>query len=174
MAGRFSDFGLKDVIMTFRIALLASVLLLPVVAKAQEVHGLYINVDTGLNVADSMPSSTDTTRTDTNLGPLVLIDPGWGFGGGLRAEIEGSYRSNDISGISTRRQNGTRQPPGNASGTAATYAVMVNAVYDFPIHPFGLPIKPYIGTGPGYGWLDFGSAGGNGYGIIALPQSNTY
>ena len=107
----------------------------------------------------------------TTAGPVGLADLGWGFGNGLRLEIEGSYRSNGISGISSRRVNGLLMPLTNVEGNAATYAVMANALYDIPFRPFGL-LQPYIGAGVGVGWLDLGNAHGNEPEIFRV-QGNT-
>ena len=159
--------------MSFRSLLLAGLFLLPVVAEAQPVQGLYISLDTGLNIAGSLSASQDTPEVSTHPGPLGVVDFGWAFGTGLRAEVEGSYRHNDISGISTRRLDGTLQPLGSTQGAVATYAVMANVIYDIPLQPFGLSIRPYVGAGLGYGWLDFGGAEGNGVAAFALPQGNT-
>ena len=69
-----------------------------------------------------------TPQRSTDTGPLGVAAIGWGFGNGLRAEIEGSYRSNSISGISTLRGNGQTLPLSNVRGSAQTYAVMANGV----------------------------------------------
>jgi OmpA-OmpF porin, OOP family len=113
-------------------------------------------------------------KIDTDLGPLGVIALGWGFGNGLRAEIEGSYRSNGISSIATLRTNGRTLPLTNASGSAETYAVMANFAFDIPVHRFGWPVQPYIGAGVGYGWLNFNNAQGNGTTTFHLPDDNTF
>jgi OOP family OmpA-OmpF porin len=157
-----------------RSALVATALLLPAVAIAQPAHGLYIDIDAGANFAGSLLSSNDLTKIYTNPGPLGIAGLGWGYGNGFRTEIEGSFRSNDIGGISTRRVNGQLLPLGNVSGTARTYAVMANIQYDVPFHPFGLPMQPYFGGGLGYGWLDLANASGNGFGTLPLSRGNSF
>ena len=158
----------------FKLSSLIYVILLPITAAAQPIQGLYISGATGVNFLDTLQSSQATTRIDTGAGPMGLGAVGWGFGEGLRAEIEGSYRSSDIGGISTRRVNGALLPLTDTSGNAGTSAVMVNVDYDIPVQPLGLPIQPYIGGGVGYGWLDFGNAGGNGFAKFNLPHHNTF
>jgi len=160
--------------MMLRKLLLAGLCLMPAVAAAQPVQGLYIGAGAGVNFAGTLSSSQSTTKIDTNVGPLGLVAIGWGFGNGLRVELEGSYRSNSISNISNRRINGLTLPISNVSGNAATYAVMANVLYDIPFHPFSLPLTPYVGAGVGYGWLDFGNAGGNEPILLHLPLGNTY
>ena len=156
-----------------RLPLLTALLLLPVVATAQSVSGPYISGSVGANFAGSLSSSNETTQIDTNPGPLGVAAVGWGFGNGLRAEIEGSYRSNGVAGISTRRGNGLLEPLTNTDGSPATEAVMANLVYDLPLPDFGLPVHPYIGAGLGYGWLRFDNAGGNGRAQFPAPGNNT-
>ncbi|MDR3530445.1 MAG: outer membrane beta-barrel protein [Rhodopila sp.] len=157
-----------------RMALLATALLLPAIATAQPARGFYVDVGAGANIANDLLSSNETTKVSTDLGPVGLVGLGWRYGNGLRTEIEGSYRTNDVSGIATRRVNGALLPLGNAGGSARTYAIMANIAYDIPFQPFGLPLQPYVGAGVGYGWLDFNNANGDGYGTFALPQGNSY
>jgi outer membrane protein OmpA-like peptidoglycan-associated protein len=153
---------------------LAGLFLLPAVAGAQPIQGLYVGAGVGANFAGTLSSSHDLTKVYTDPGPLGLLALGWGFGNGLRAEIEGSYRSNGISGISTLRTNGKTVPLSNVSGSAQTYAVMANVAYDIPLHPFGWPLQPYIGAGAGYGWFNFNNAHGNGTTTFQLPDNNTF
>jgi OOP family OmpA-OmpF porin len=154
--------------------LLLGCFLLPVAAEAQPLQGLYVNLEGGANFAGDLLSANQTTKVYPDAGAVGLAAVGWEWGYGLRTEIEGSYRSNAISGISTRRLNGDLLPLSNTSGTVRTYAVMANIEYDLPIHTSEFPIQPYIGAGAGYGWLDLGNASGNGLGRISLPQGNTY
>jgi OOP family OmpA-OmpF porin len=154
-------------------ALLSGAALLPAVAAAQPVQGLYVGLGAGANLAGDLLGQEKNNKLYTTVGPVGLANLGWGFGNGLRVEIEGSYRSNNISGISNRRVNGQLAPLGNVSGDDRTYAVMANAFYDIPFHPFGLPLQPYVGAGLGYAWLDLGNASGNERAIFHLPGFNT-
>jgi outer membrane protein OmpA-like peptidoglycan-associated protein len=85
-----------------------------------------------------------------------VISLGWGFGNGVRAEIEANYRSNEVSDVSGARL--TR--PVRSAGTVSSYGVMANALYDFDLGP-GLPLVPYIGLGAGYIWQDWDGVRGN-------------
>src|ERR1700710_648001 len=145
---------------------LAGGLLLPAVAIAQPIQGLYISGNVGANFAGTLQTSPTNVKIYTDPGPVGIAALGWGFGNGLRAEIEGSYRSNSLSGISTLRVDGRMLPVGGVSGNARTYAAMANVAYDIPFHPFGLPLSPYVGAGVGYAWLDLGNAKGNEPAII--------
>jgi OmpA-OmpF porin, OOP family len=67
--------------------LLGSFFLLPAIAVAQPLQGLYIGAGVGANFAGSMLSSQETTKVYTDPGPVGIAAIGWGFGNGLRAEI---------------------------------------------------------------------------------------
>jgi OOP family OmpA-OmpF porin len=146
--------------------------LLPALAVAQPLQGLYIGAALGPNFAGSILSSDKTTKIYTGVGPAAILDLGWGFGNGLRAEIEGSYRSNPITGVSTRRIDGLLHPLSDVAGTAGAYAAMANLAYDIPYRPFG--IQPYVGGGIGYTWLDMAGTHGDEPAILHLPHGNTY
>jgi OmpA-OmpF porin, OOP family len=134
--------------MTLRKALLAAtVLALPVAAQAQPVSGLYIGAGGGINVHQLSNNNGVKTKFD-DIGAVGLASIGWGFGNGLRAEVEGSYRHNDI-----RTLNGGGRV-GN-SGYFRNYAAMANVLYDFNL---GAPVIPYLGVGVGYGWVDIDKA----------------
>jgi OOP family OmpA-OmpF porin len=134
----------------------------------------YIGGGGGGNFADTMSSSQTTTKVYNNPGRIGLGAVGWGFGNGLRTEIEGSYRSNSVSGISTLRTDGLTLPLSNITGTVRTYAVMANIVYDVPFHPFGSPLQPYVGAGAGYARLNTNDVRGNGFGTFRLADGNTF
>ena len=85
------------------IAAVIVALCLPVLAKAQALSGAYIGADVGANFANDLESAGSTTRITSDAGPAEILNVGWGFGNGLRTELEGSYRSNDLSDIETRR-----------------------------------------------------------------------
>ena len=138
--------------MSLRKALLAAtVLALPVAAQAQPVSGLYVGAGIGLNMLMETDvdlsgrfSSPRSATADFNYGYLGVLSLGWGFGNGVRAEIEGSYRSNEIDTVSGAGLTSPR-----ASGTAVSYGVMGNALYDFDLGPT-IPLTPYVGLGAGY------------------------
>ena len=77
------------------------------------------------------------------LGGVGVIAVGWGFGNGLRLELEGNFRYNEVNEVTAR---GFR---GNSGGIARTYGVMVNALYDFGTQS-NWPVQPYLGVGAGY------------------------
>ncbi len=154
--------------MSLRKALLAAtVLALPVAAQAQPITGLYVGAGAGINwLQESDITITGREFTsgpfffggpdlrgtaEFNLGFAGVISLGYGFGNGVRAEIEGSYRENEVDSIS-----GFSIPRGDirASGRARSYGVMANALYDFDLGP-GAFVMPYIGVGAGYMWHEY-------------------
>ncbi len=148
----------------------AAVMAQPVDYQYQPVTGLYV----GAGVGGSYLENTKTKRQsvtrfgDTvnnvlsqrgllnggkfvnNWGFVGLASVGWGFGNGLRAELEGNYRQ-----YSLRKWTGTTFPT-NAGGDNQTYGAMVNVLYDFDLQNLGLvshdafPLVPYLGAGVGY------------------------
>ena len=139
-----------------RKALLAATVLtaLPFVASAQPVNGLYIGGGAGANWrlngnydANWAPPGEGTIKTKSNVGVVGVASIGWGFGNGLRAELEGSIRQNAL-----RSLNLVGDGVLHNTGYLQTYGVMANAFYDFN----GLipNITPYVGVGVGYGWND--------------------
>ncbi|WP_439597026.1 OmpA family protein [Falsiroseomonas sp.] len=150
-----------------KILLAATVLALPVAANAQPISGLYIGGGAGVNLrqesditlspsmASVIPGVPRTGTAEFNYGYVGVISLGYGFGNGVRAEIEGSYRTNDVDDVS-----GMGVPRnGRSSGRATTYGVMANALYDFDLGP-GSFITPYVGVGAGYQWVDNDIRGG--------------
>jgi len=136
--------------MKLRNALLASAMIaLPMAAaQAQAIDGLYVGGGVGLNYLqpESFRASTAAGSVSgdakANLGPAIVVSLGWGFGNGLRAEVEGSYRQN----------NGFNHPTtfANFGGQEQKAGAMVNVLYDFiGVVPV---VQPYVGVGVGYQW----------------------
>src|SRR6185312_4149156 len=133
--------------MKLRDAILAATLLsIPLAARAQPFQGIYIGAGIGYN----MPGAVDVqTRTPTTPraqlhpdGSLVgLAAVGYGLGNGFRFELEANLRDARVP-----RVTGTVSAP--SSGSLRTYGVMGNALFDMDI---GVPwLFPYLGGGVGY------------------------
>ncbi|SFK93418.1 OmpA family protein [Falsiroseomonas stagni] len=150
--------------MTFRKALLAATMLaLPLAAQAQPVTGFYIGAGAGVNllqesdVAIKGPAATGLTSpqrsgsVEFNYGYVGVLSLGYGYGNGLRAELEGSYRENEVDGASGFRVLGT---PLRSDGKARSYGVMANVFYDFDLGA-GSFIQPYVGAGLGFQWHEY-------------------
>jgi outer membrane protein OmpA-like peptidoglycan-associated protein len=132
--------------MNFRNALLSATLLaLPVAASAQPITGLYIgagagvNVMLGENVQFAHSPFEGKSKLDTHFGPAGELSLGYGFGNGLRAEVEGDVMQNSPDSFQGAR---------SVSGQELKYGGMFNVLYDFvDLTPY---VTPYIGAGAGY------------------------
>jgi outer membrane protein OmpA-like peptidoglycan-associated protein len=153
--------------------LLLAVLAAPVAGRAQPFSGLYIGAGGGFNDLDTeavKPSAgldTPGGKAKFDGGYLGLGSIGWGFGNGIRIEIEGSYRHNDLG-----RLTGTSYPS-TAHGAQEGYGAMANVLFDLDI---GSPyVFPYIGAGAGYGWTRWKDVRTVGTGTpVTLTGSGTY
>ena len=128
--------------MTLRSALLAATMVaLPLAANAEGIEGFYVGAGGGVNIMQNESLDLVIVKTNvgggsakTNVGGVGVVSLGWGFGNGVRAEIEGDYRYNsfNLSG----------------AGNEQKYGGMVNALYDFTtVSP---SFVPYVGAGIGY------------------------
>ena len=147
----------------------AAVVALPVLAQAQPVSGLYLGAGIGGNYLDKTDITGSSAADKAALGNLSaefswgyagVISLGWGFGNGLRAEIEGSYRSNDVSDLTL---NNVAQRGG--TGTATSYGAMLNVLYDINLNGMLGSITPYVGVGAGYVFHDYDEVGTNVGGV---------
>jgi outer membrane protein OmpA-like peptidoglycan-associated protein len=162
--------------MSFKKTLLAAaaVVALPVLAQAQPVSGLYLGAGIGGNYLDKTDITGSSAADKTNLtalfgnnvssefswGYVGVLSLGWGFGNGLRAEIEGSYRSNDVSDLTA-----TNAALRGSTGTATSYGAMLNLLYDINLNGALGGITPYIGAGAGYIWHEYDEVGTNVGGV---------
>ncbi len=137
--------------MKLRQALVAATLLAAPVAaaNAQPLDGLYVTVGGGMDSHGDQRSLNGSTpslhialpgsppRNIMGTGEIGLAAVGWGFGNGIRSELEFSYRENPV----LRNVTGPTY-----DGNERQYSFMLNAFYDFDV---GLPVKPFIGAGAG-------------------------
>ena len=144
--------------MSFRKTLLAATLLsLPMAANAQgwdpRVQGFYVGLGGGGNYLMGQDDTILGTGVDASFewGYVGVLSAGYGFGNGLRLELEGSYRQNDIDTVKAAGVGALSRP----SGTARSYGVMFNALYDFRLGG----IAPYVGAGVGYQIHEHDNAG---------------
>jgi opacity protein-like surface antigen len=105
----------------------------------------YATLSAGLNVADdgafdpaSGPSSSGEGTYDTGFGTGFAV--GYEFSDALAAELEYTYRSNDIDSIDGNAGNIA------LGGDYASVAVLANLVYSFPS---ANRWRPYVGLGAG-------------------------
>jgi outer membrane protein OmpA-like peptidoglycan-associated protein len=152
--------------MSLKKALLAAtVLALPVAAQAQPITGLYVGAGAGVNFLQSAdvsltgPIATGLTGAerrgtiDFDAGWAGVISLGYGFGNGVRAEVEGSYRENSVDKITGFATTSSLL---RSSGRARSYGIMANALYDFDLGP-GSFLTPYVGLGAGFQWHEYDS-----------------
>lgn len=146
--------------MTLRNMLLGTVLsavvaaALPVAGQAQPVSGLYVGAGAGINNWRDN-ASRGIHIHDNDIGPVGVAAIGWGFGNGLRAEVEGNFRRHEIKRLSVNDIASGR------SGDVDRYGAMVNALFDFDLSSFGVSPRaymPYLGIGAGYAWTDISKA----------------
>jgi outer membrane protein OmpA-like peptidoglycan-associated protein len=151
--------------MNFKKTLLAAaaVVAMPMLAQAQPVSGLYLGAGVGANFLDktditgtygSPAEKLDRASAEFDWGYVGVLSLGWGFGNGLRAEIEGSYRENTAS--SYKYENITQR---GANGTVTSYGVMANILYDIDLGGALGGLTPYVGIGGGYIWQEYSDVG---------------
>ncbi|WP_428392134.1 OmpA family protein [Lichenicoccus sp.] len=132
-------------------ALLATTVLVAArAASAQPVTGPYVSLSGGvtfpqdqtlnfapqLGVRDRWVSFSPGFAGQTSLG--------WGFGDGLRAELESNYLNAHARGVSFPRTY-------RVGGYEQQYGGFLNVLYDLP---WRLPLHPYVGLGVGAQELD--------------------
>ncbi|WP_421995383.1 OmpA family protein [Roseococcus sp.] len=168
--------------MTFpKLVLTAGVFAFPMLAQAQPITGLYVGAGAGMNFVENGTFLSDrplaagarangfpTTGTggfETGLAAVASI--GWGFGFGLRVELEGNYRRNEAASAGSV----------NGSGTAQSYGVMGNVLYDIAL-PFAPWVTPYVGGGVGYIWRNADSVAavspGRGAGLVSSDTQGVF
>ena len=147
--------------------LAAGLMALPLAAEAQPVTGPYVSLGLGGDYLqseifkDKAGSGTNGKASFDNPGFAGQISGGYGFGNGLRAELELDAMTNSVDHLSV----GGVQAPGQ-SGSQATYGLMANVLYDFD---FGLPVFPYVGLGVGYQMANVGMrASAAGTNVLSL------
>jgi hypothetical protein len=139
--------------------LAAALLAAPLSVQAQPanpppVTGLYVSLGAGANILmdEHLVNGTGTAsdaKFRSRIGPAVVAAVGWGFGNGIRLEIEGDYRNNRFS------QGRDFGFPAAAGGNEVKYGPMFNALYDLTgLIPFPYA-APYAGVGVGYQWAQF-------------------
>ena len=142
--------------MKLRNALLtAAMFALPAVASAQPLNGLYIGGGAGVNLMQDQtvkavggiatPGRTESMK----IGVVGVGAIGWGYGNGLRTELELAYRYNGLDKLKTSAGSAS------TSGSEQKIGPMINILYDFNGVLPGF--VPYVGAGAGYQWSVFHS-----------------
>lgn len=140
-------------------------------ARAQPVDGLYVGAGAGGNLMQDTETSIGAlagrtlgggvqesvpNKVSWGAGYLVSGSIGYGFGNGVRVELEGDYRDN-------AQEHG--------DGRQTQYGVMANVLYDVDI---GEPaIFPYVGMGIGYQSASWHNVTLQAHGIDAGPGATS-
>ena len=151
---------------TLRAALIAGIALAACgVARAQPVDGLYVGAGAGYNMVGDVTAGVDALAGATGPGVqtsapmrvvwgggyVVSASLGYGWGNGLRTELEGSYRNNDQTG--------------SGGGRHSDVGLMGNVLYDLDI---GLGwVFPYVGVGAGYQSVTWRNIVGHANGVAS-------
>jgi len=151
-------------------------------ARAQFIEGPYIAGAIGMNSLDDAKFRLNNSlnqgmtalgqpnggQLGFDYGGVGLLSLGWGFSNGIRLEIEGSYRTNEVDSA-----NGAAglAGPGGHGGRQDSYGLMGNALVDLVrIGPF----LPYVGVGAGYLVTSFNDLSGRpGNGSLRLRGDDT-
>jgi len=146
------------------VLLAATVLALPAAgAMAQPINGIYVGGGVGYNYTqDITVRNSGGVKLSGDGGLAAIASVGWGFGNGLRAEVEGNYAGNHY-----RAKYGGMSISG-VGGNTNSYGVFVNALYDFNL---GWPVIPFVGAGVGYEWTGLRTVGANATGGSAAGQA---
>jgi outer membrane protein OmpA-like peptidoglycan-associated protein len=113
--------------------------------------GPYAGFGGGLNIQrDTDFSGPGVNGTlDSNLGWAGLLSLGYRWQNGLRGEIEGGYRRNNVDEIEGCATCGS-------DGFTQAWSAMANLLYDFNL---GWPVHPYVGAGAGAAKVRAGGIG---------------
>ncbi len=134
----------------------SSLVLFAASASAQNLQGLYISGAAGVSDVSLTDGSVGGQSFEQNWqwGGIGLLALGYGFGNGLRAEIEGSYRAYESDVGQLNRQSAA------SSGRSSAYAIFANLFYDVDLRLLGFDttaVVPYFGGGLGYATWDWDS-----------------
>lgn len=162
--------------MKLKMTLMAAAATLAITPAAQAYEGLYGAIGAGVTIFDgdtdinndgsngSGPFAFDSSQ-EHDLGIGIYAALGYAYTNNLRAELEFSYRSNDIDSIDPDGAGFSGWPTGTITGDVSTLAVMGNLLYDFEgISSFA---TPYIGLGIGFANVDHDISGTNPVGSPA-------
>ncbi|HQT63231.1 MAG: flagellar motor protein MotB [Acidocella sp. 20-57-95] len=152
--------------------LAATVLAAPIAlsnaAKAQPVSGIYVAGGLGYEINDGFKGTAagHQAKVSTHNGYDGVASVGYGFGNGLRVELQGDYFENRFRKASSAGQTIS------IGGKDQTYGGFVNALYDLDV---GLPfLYPYLGAGVGYQEVGLKGVSGLGYTIDQSRGSFAY
>ena len=115
--------------MPSRNALLAATLLtalsVPALAQNPSPKGFYVGGALGANMQNESSYSGQGINNDSEqkIGPMGALSLGYGYGNGLRTEIEAAARSNGVDKVGGTGGSG-------GEGDVRAYSAMLNLLYD--------------------------------------------
>ncbi len=114
-------------------------------AQNAPAKGPFIGLSGGFSFTDdsdiSGPAIATSAETDT--GWLALGTLGYRYGNGVRTELEGGWRDNEVDSVFG---------PGSGTGDITAKSLMGNLLYDIPT---GSRLVPYVGGGLGFAQVEF-------------------
>jgi hypothetical protein len=119
-------------------------------ASAQPVDGLYVAGGAGYDllqnedVRAAPQLGLGSSRLEYNGGVAGIGSVGYGFGNGIRLEVEGDYLTNTLHARSNQSVITT------SGGSQQDFGGMANALFDLDIG--SRYVFPYVGAGLGYQW----------------------
>ncbi len=137
----------------------------PTVASAQPVRGPYVEFGGGVDVLQNenvKPSGFGPAPRHYSFDPGGAADTaiGYGFGNGLRIEVEGDYAYDRVHGVELPEPSSAER----AGGHEQQYGGFANVLYDLDLH---LPVRPYLGIGAGYRELELDQIDSSSYGVLS-------
>ncbi|MEO1135684.1 MAG: OmpA family protein [Pseudomonadota bacterium] len=156
--------------MKLKMTLMAAAATLAIAPAAQAYEGLYGAIGAGVTIFDG---DTDINNDGSNgAGPFVFDSSqehdtgigiyaalGYAYTNNVRAELEFSYRSNDIDSIDPDGGGFSGWPTGTIGGDVSALSVMGNVLYDF--EGVSSIATPYVGLGIGFANIDHDISGTN-------------
>ena len=140
--------------MNLKTTLFAAAAVVAMAPAANAYEGFYGAIGAGLtkNFDDLDTEGTGAlvfdSEGDYDNGIGLYTTLGYAFGNGMRAELEYSYRDNDVRHFAGDGLGftGFNSANGNFSGSLDAHAIMLNGIKDFDI---GEAVTPYLGVGLG-------------------------
>ncbi|GBQ90664.1 outer membrane protein [Gluconacetobacter johannae DSM 13595] len=135
----------------------------PAIASATTITGPYVDIGGGYDLTQTQtfkdkypadqygPAQSYGYKVGHKNGWTGYGSFGWGFGNGLRAEIEGTYLRSNLGGTAGF---GSNDP---LHGKDSSYGGFVNVLYDFDLKKLfniDVPVTPFLGAGAGYLWTE--------------------
>ncbi|MDX8396689.1 MAG: outer membrane beta-barrel protein [Mariprofundaceae bacterium] len=128
-----------------------SIMILSMSSLAHSAEGLYVAGNIGAAIAVDSKSSGGFTGTNTlKTGLAAGVALGYDFGYSIRAEVEYTYRKNDLD-----QQTSAGVTSTVTSGDITVHTVLINGFYDLKNQS---PITPFISTGIGFSSIDYSEA----------------